>query len=127
MSYDVIVIETVGEVSKEYKFKDYRDFLDWELQGKAANKDCTNLFTKKELPEDEEEFIRLTKNNVTGLVKVGDTVVVKCCASGTREDAVVVEMEELDYDGVLPFKLNNYYGWIDCRDDQFEIYKVIKN
>ena len=136
MSYDVIVTETVGEFSKEYKFKDYRDFLDWELQGKAVNKDCTELLTKKELPEIEEELIRLTRGNVLLEVEEGDTVVIKDYNKGNSDygdypdidiPIKVLEVESLSYMGDLCIGLCNGFDWIDFSDDQLEIYKVIKN
>ena len=127
MSYDVIITETVGEVSKEYKFKDYRDFLDWELQGEGVKIDCTGLLTKKE------ELIRLTKENVRELVKEGDTVFIKSYSESYADygdislNYTVIGVEDLSYDGDLLLDLGRSNNWIDFSDDKLEIYKVIKN
>ena len=129
MSYDVIVTETVGEISKEYKFKDYQNFLDWELQGKVVNKEAT----KVKLPEIEGELIKLTKENVRDLVSEGDTVFIKghnklgTNYGDTTKPYIVEYIEDLDYDGYLLLDLNRGNSWVDFSDDQLEIYKVIKN
>ena len=122
MSYDVIVTETVGENSKEYKFKDYQNFLDWELQRNVVNK-----------MEVKDGFVRLTKENVHDLVKAGDTVIIKDSSPCNRYDfslntEYLVTVIDLS-DKFLPIKLNGFSKdkWVSFRDPELEIYKVIKN
>lgn len=128
MSYDVIVTETVGEISKEYKFKDYRDFLDWELRGKEVNKDCTNLLTKIEVPEIEDELIRLTRENALELISVGDTIVSNKLSLEAKEwftTDTYYTVESINPEHNDALCCNGYY--ISFSDEQSEIYKVIKN
>lgn len=127
MPYDVIVTETVGEISVEIKFKNYKDYIDYTDRKDGVENIVTNIIDTKPTTEGR---ILITLNNWREILKVGDTVIFEEVDDNTKENGIVVNNfytisaldEEEGYDGYLPFAIDQHYYWPHVNRNK--IYKI---